>query len=480
MKYMNKKVTILFPFFSTFLFVSLFSFSELAKASLLPQVSSYKIGGKQESVRLNPSRDDVVSLEINANIPVKFNTIAICVTNDAVCSRTTAVKYFTQTDFASLVNKEWNGKTSKGEIVPDGDYKIKVTIKDETEQENIQELSPYIITIDSSFTGGSGGSSSSVSQGSSSQTHSSIQTSSPNVSSRTSYFVSVNSSSSASSISAIKYSNIFEVSAGNDRLVYTDIPTDFTATAGVPKGFSEQAIKYVWSFGDGSSAEGKKVSHTYKFPGDYIVVLSGSLSETSIASRANIKAINPSVSILNITGDSAEIANQGTYEINLKGWSVSNIRGKFVFLSDTIIAPNKKITVPDEYMKLSLTQGEKIFLLNPSGKDANSSSGASWDGLSSSFANASPVSNTDNDPVVRKIREFIATGGKSSARNSSLVSKNKTASISVSEKNKIISSSSQPTIIASSQVSKRGFIRSLLNLPFSGFSLIKRVFYSGN
>src|SRR3989344_3640984 len=125
-------------------FATFFSFSALVYAA--PQVADYKINGKQESARFNPSRGDVVSFEIRANVPVKFNTIAVCATTDAVCNRTTAVKYFTQTDLASLVSKEWNGKTSKDAIVSDGDYKIKVTMKNEAGEENIQELLPYIIT----------------------------------------------------------------------------------------------------------------------------------------------------------------------------------------------------------------------------------------------------------------------------------------------------------------------------------------------
>lgn len=462
-------------------------------ASLSPQVSGYKIDGKQESVKLNPSRGDTASIEINANVPVKFNTIALCATTDAVCSRATAVKYFTQTDFALSVSKEWDGKTSKDAIVPDGDYKIKVTMKDETGQENIQELTPYIITIDSSLAGGSGGSSSSVSQGSSSQTQSSSPSFSPTAGSGTSYFISVNSSSSTGSSSIAKYSNTFEVSAGSDRLVYTDTPVDFVAEVGVPKGFSEQAVKFIWSFGDGGTGEGKKVSHIYKFPGDYIVVLNGLLSETSAVSRANVKVINSSVFISNTTVDSVEITNQGAYEINLKGWSVSNSHGKFIFSSDTIIAPNKKIAVPDEYMKLNLAQGGKVSLLNPSGKDASLSSVVSGGGLSAvNIQNNSANSSLDNDPAVKKIREFIATGGKSPVGNSSSVLKSnlngqnkeapgaKNKTVSISEKDKIISSSTQVAATVSSQVPRRGFMRSLLSLPSAGLNLIKKAFYSGN
>ncbi|MEK7166062.1 MAG: hypothetical protein AAB874_04630, partial [Patescibacteria group bacterium] len=227
---MNKKIKKLFLTYPMLIFIILFSFS--ASASSLPQIVSYKIDGKQENARINPLRGDTVKFEISANVPVKFNTIALCSTSDTVCSRVTAVKYFTQTDFAPTVSKEWNGKTSKDVIVQDGDYKIKVTMKDEAGQENIQELSPYIITTDSNYSGGSGGSSSSVSQSSSGGMQSGQSSSSSvavSTGSGASYFVSVQSSSSAGSSSIAKYSNTFEVSAGSDRLVYADTPADFTA-----------------------------------------------------------------------------------------------------------------------------------------------------------------------------------------------------------------------------------------------------------
>ena len=497
MKMMKFKVVILSLVFTTFL-----SFS--ASAFAAPEVTGYKLNGKEESVRLNPSRGDVVSIEINANVLVKFNTIALCSVSNAVCDRTEAGKidrYFTQTTSSTSVIKPWDGKTSSGVAIPDGDYKIKVTMKDGEGVEKIQELSPYIITLDSSFSGGSGGSSSAVSQSYSSQAQSSIPSSSPTSGSGASDFVSANSSSSAGLISAVKYSNTFEINAGSDRLVYTDTPTDFTATVGVPKGFSEQAVKYAWSFGDGSSAEGKKVSHSYKFAGDYIVVLNGLLSDTTAVSRANMKVISPSVFISNTTSDSVEITNQGAYEINLKGWSVSNSLNKFAFSSDTIIGPNKKIAVPDEYMKLNLSGGGRVFLLNPSGKEAGLTSViAGGVAPSASLTNASSDFNFDNDPAVKKIRDFIANGGKASSGNGSPVSNSKNnlsaqagKASSVggksSEKNKeasafenggIFSSSTQASVAAPSQPPRRGFIRSFINLPSSGFNLIKRMFYSEN
>ncbi|MBU6431582.1 MAG: PKD domain-containing protein [Patescibacteria group bacterium] len=497
---MNVKIEMLFLTSIICALIAVFSFSASAYASEAPLIANYKLNGKEESAKFNPSRNNVVSIEINANVPVKFNTIALCSSGDVVCSRTTAVKYFTQTaDFALSVSRDWDGKTSKGMAVQDGDYKIKATIKDESGAENIQELSPYAITVDLNYGSSSGGSSSSSSssKNSSSESQSAPQADySVAANSGDSYFISTHSSPEnlSSSISSAR----FEANSGRNRLAYAGAPINFDGTAAIPKDLYGQSVKFIWSFGDGSVAEGKKVSHTYNFAGDYIVVLNASLSDISAVSRTSVKVVSPSVTISNVSGDSVEVWNKGIYEINLNGWIISNDREKFIFPTDTIIWPNKKIAFPNEYMKLNLVQNGKVSLLNPLGKEASIFSGDEAES-SSSPTLAVNSSNLDNDPVVIKVREFIAKGGKSFVDgNIAQVSRNNLnaqvveASVSPDEKSiaenkkdavfengEIISSSTQTAAIAPIQSPPRGFVRNFLNLPSVGFNLIKRMFYSG-
>jgi len=502
-------------------FAAFFSFSALAYAA--PEVVGYKLNGKEESARLNPSLGDVVNIEINTNIPVKFSRIYICKITDSKCNDDddSSVIFFTTTSnsYASSVKKPWDGKPSdtkmsRGVVVSDGDYKIKVKMKDEvsTEYKYIQELSPYVITVDSNYSGGSGGSSSSASSESSSgSSQSDVPSSSSRANSGISSFISTHSSPEDLS-SAVKSSAAFEVSAGRDRLVYVGAPAYFAGEAAIPKGSEGQAVKFIWSFGDGSTGEGKKVSHAYGFAGDYIVVLNASLSDLSAVSRTNVKVANPSLVISNVGGDSVEIWNKGIFEINLGGWIISNSRGKFIFSSDTIIAPNNKIIFPDEHMKLNLAEGGKVSLFNPSQKEISSHYGVAKTDLLTAAVSQNVPSNLDNDPVVMKIRDFIAKTDKESAEKKNNFSESKIAVKSDNEvasdtytKNrdnarvdsidefskakekdltadngKIVSSSVQTAAVASSQASGRGLMRSLLNLPSSGFGLVKRLFYSGN
>mgnify|MGYP001560785345 CR=1 FL=1 len=471
-----------------------FSFSTIAFATE-PKVDNYKLNGKEESVKLNPSRGDVVDIEINTDVLVKFNGIDICRVDDLVCDTKKRVRHYYTTTEVSSVTRPFDGKTSgtdKAEVVPDGDYKIKVTMFG---VEKPQELSPHIITIDSNYFGGSGGSSSISSESSSSQS-SSVSSDISSLGSPS--FISTHSSPEELSLSSKSLSR-FEVISGRDRLAYSGTPVIFSGEAIIPKSLEGQSVKFIWSFGDGSSAEGRKISHTYKFAGDYIVALNTSLSDLSAVSRTSVKVVNPSVAISNISVDSVEIWNKGIFEINLNGWFISNDRGKFIFPQDTIVGPNKKITVPDEYMKLSLAQGGKVFFLNPSQKEI-SSFVYGGEGSSSSSTFAINFSDLDNDPVVKKIREFIATEGKSSVGDKTIpISKSSSSrqvdgaqvisskksitenkEITVSENNKIISSSTQVVATVSSQVHSRGFIRNLFSLPSHGFSFIKKTFYLDN
>lgn len=471
MKIFKLKTAILFSVFSV---LSFLSFSSLVLAA--PEIVSYKINGKQESAKLNPSLGGTVGIEISANVLMKFNTIAICSVSDSTCSRTTAVKYFTQTDFSSSVSKEWDGKTSKDAVVPDGDYKIKVTMKDESDQENIQELSPYIITIDSNFSGGSAGNSSSESQSHSKQT-SSITTESSG-GGGASYYISTHSNAEGVK-GEIKISKTFAVDAGRERLAYVGAPVSFTAEYLMPNLVGDYTPRFFWTFGDGATAESRKVYHTYKFPSDYVVILNGSLGDLSAVSRTNIKVLSPEISISKASSNLIELSNDGKFEINLGGWVLTKGSQKFVFPEDTIIGAGKKISFPSDYTKLELSLTDSVELQNPSF------------GMVSKL-NVLDEKNYSDDPGIKKAKELIAKLSKPAVSNkvsdhkkilitkSGEVSVLKNKGVSSLEKEGTASSSVHVAAIASVQVPKIGFIRKMLALPSSGFSLIKRAFYSGN
>ena len=75
-------------------------------------------------------------------------------------------------------------------------------------------------------------------------------------------------------------------------------------------------------------------------------------------------------------------------------------------------------------MKLNLMEGGKVSLLNPSQKEISVFAGTTG-GSSSSPTLAINSSNLDNDPVVMKIRDFIAKANKASLENNNKIVANK-------------------------------------------------------
>ncbi len=156
----------------------------------------------------------------------------------------------------------------------------------------------------------------------------------------------------------------FEISAGRDRLTSTGSSLVFKAGATKVQNVSEQNISYSWSFGDGTTAQGSTVTHAYRFPGNYVVVVNGNYSDKQAVSRLSVKVVSPEILVSRVLGG-FEIANKSKYEINLEDWVISNDNKKFVYPVDTLIAVGDKIIFTDEVTGLS--DGD-IKILNPLGK----------------------------------------------------------------------------------------------------------------
>ncbi len=152
------------------------------------------------------------------------------------------------------------------------------------------------------------------------------------------------------------------VSAGRDRLVTIGNPLTFKAAVAQSKNIPESNIAYSWSFGDGSFGQGKHIVHTYKFPGEYVVVLNASYSDTQAVDTVSVTVYRPEIVLKKIPGG-LEIQNKGA-EINFSGWYMSNGVTRFNFPTDTIIASKKNIVIDDQVSGMYTTP---ITLYTPFG-----------------------------------------------------------------------------------------------------------------
>jgi hypothetical protein len=139
----------------------------------------------------------------------------------------------------------------------------------------------------------------------------------------------------------------FEISAGRDRLSSVSNDLLFLVTPVEMQGISASQIYYTWSFGDGTTASGNSVHHSYKFPGEYSVVVNASALGQLAVDRLTVKVIDPQISLEKVSGGT-EVSNNSEEEINLECWILFSGDKYFTFPQDTLISANQKIIFADD------------------------------------------------------------------------------------------------------------------------------------
>lgn len=468
-------------------FLFLFPVGALAEA---PKISSFLLNSKAENVTFNPNNGEKMNISITTDKPVKFNTVAVCLANDSVCSRSTSVKYFVQYDsFSVSISKDWDGKTggSSPVIIGTGEYKIKATIKDESGEE-ANEFGQFSILVDLS-TGNFGGdeeddaslenSSTTASTTTSTTASSTSVDSNIKIVTRTIVkYVSVHSS--PENLSEYEESPILEASAGRERMVYVGAPVEFSGKYKFSKG--ECLYKdFVWSFGDGKSGFGEETLHTYKFPGEYSVVLNVSCADKKAVSRTIVKVLVPEISLSTIPSGDLKIVNFGDTEINLGEWKLNDSLGNFTFPGDTVIGAGKEIILSQEYSKI-YSNFDGVSLFDPSGKLVAKtfvSSNTKTDDFSSGVSTSSLISEIgiDREQAERFVSEFKRL---SNIKKDNLDSERGLVVEILDETNGSTTSSVGNTDVATVSEAGNpspGFLRKLFSLPMFGIKAVARVFY---
>lgn len=172
----------------------------------------------------------------------------------------------------------------------------------------------------------------------------------------------------------------FSANAGNDIISTTNTEITFDASASI--GNIE---KYIWNFGDGSTQEGKIVTHKYQYPGTYYVSLNVSsgkegdegfkkdedLIEVQIfSSQIFISEFLPDPKGNDSGKEWIEITNESNDVQNIAGWGIGNKAEKavFIFPESTYLAPKGLLLLSSSLTKISLSNDSgSLFLFYPSG-----------------------------------------------------------------------------------------------------------------
>jgi len=164
-----------------------------------------------------------------------------------------------------------------------------------------------------------------------------------------------NVQSGSGSGSSVEVKNL-TVDAGANKIGVVGQPLEFRAEV------SHNKASITWIFGDGGTAYGEVVTHTYLYPGEYVVVVKTSLSSRSDNSRINVKIVPDTLSVTYASLDRIEISNTGREEINLSGRTLMSLGESFYFPEDTIIKPAQKISFPSIITGLTPTGAGVVSL----------------------------------------------------------------------------------------------------------------------
>ncbi len=134
--------------------------------------------------------------------------------------------------------------------------------------------------------------------------------------------------------------------AGENRTVPVGNEVLFSGSAlGVHKESLLNA-RFVWNFGDGETKEGRMVTHTYRFLGDYIVTLDVSSGEFSQGDRVLVKVVEPTLFVTQFVSGSTgytTLENRGTVELDASGFYLEQGAKRFRLPQKTFIAPHGSI-----------------------------------------------------------------------------------------------------------------------------------------
>ena len=156
-------------------------------------------------------------------------------------------------------------------------------------------------------------------------------------------------------------SSEFKVSIASDRSGTVGTPLVFKAETNF--GFIKRTV-FEWKFGDGSVGYGQDVTHTYSYPGEYVLILHAKVPDGDIVARSSVKIIAPALLASMASPERIEIANNSSSEVNLYGRALMSSGQVFLFPEDTIILAGQKISFSSTVTGLKpLNASEVSFLV---------------------------------------------------------------------------------------------------------------------
>src|SRR3989344_9049777 len=166
--------------------------------------------------------------------------------------------------------------------------------------------------------------------------------------------------------------------AGGDRTVIVGADTQFNGRAYNRQKENVEHVRFLWNFGDGSTADGPTVVHHYESPGRYAAMLTIAENLDAVSDRIIVTA-EPAKLAFDVPSDgSVAIKNYAGRDLDLSGWIVRSSGQMFTLPEHSVILNGETMRIPQKTLKF--WSGAQTELDYPNGVivlHANESSGAS-------------------------------------------------------------------------------------------------------
>lgn len=193
--------------------------------------------------------------------------------------------------------------------------------------------------------------------------------------------------------------------AGSDRTVIVGADTEFDASAydKTQTLLDPGAVRFMWNFGDGSTAEGDSVLHHFSYPGEYAVVLEIANNRNAAEAQIAVVAQPAALSLSLLPDGGMRIQNLAGRELDLSGWVVRENGGpfaaQFILPGDSRTLPGSSLQLPPS--TLSFRASSSTVLEYPNGAPAlvvGNYSASTTPSISQSANAASPVAKSVEAP----------------------------------------------------------------------------------
>ena len=157
--------------------------------------------------------------------------------------------------------------------------------------------------------------------------------------------------------------------AGADRVEIVGADTVFRGRAYTRAQTLVENVRYVWNFGDGTTAEGESVQHHYNFPGRYAVTLTVAQDRNSGADRLIVTAEPARLGFVVHDDGSVEIVNNAGRDLDLSHWIVAKGYQRFMLPDESYLLAGASLRIsqktlafmPDTVTELQYPNGVRAF-----------------------------------------------------------------------------------------------------------------------